>query len=113
MNELVPSFGSLAKACRDEDAWKYLNKQILLKSRSDDAEIRKVSLLVLAEMYKSLGEEMLIFFPETIPFLAELLEGYSFLIIDDDSEVVQLCQDLCLQIQDLLGEPIQPYFSTK
>ena len=72
---MVPCFGSLSKACREDDAWKYLNKQILLKSRFDSSDVKCISLLALSEMYKALGEEMLIFFPETIPFLAELLEG--------------------------------------
>ncbi|KAJ3324436.1 HEAT repeat-containing protein 1 [Boothiomyces sp. JEL0866] len=101
---VIPCVGQLAKAYHQEDAWKQLNKAALLKTRSPEASIRWVGLSVISELYLRLGEEMLVFFPETIPFLAELME-------DEDPEVEQLCQDVCLQIQQFLGEPIQQYFT--
>ncbi|KAJ3261355.1 HEAT repeat-containing protein 1 [Boothiomyces macroporosus] len=101
---VIPCIGQLAKAYHQEDAWKQLNKAALMKTRSPEASVRWVGLSVISELYLRLGEEMLVFFPETIPFLAELME-------DEDPEVEQLCQDVCLQIQQYLGEPIQQYFT--
>ena len=74
-----------------------------MKTRSDDASVRWVALKAISELYTRLGEEMLVYFPETIPFLAELLE-------DNDPEVEQLSKEVCLEIQNYLGEPIAPYF---
>ncbi|KAJ3276229.1 HEAT repeat-containing protein 1 [Terramyces sp. JEL0728] len=101
---VIPCIGQLARAFHQEDAWKQINKAALMKTRSPEASVRWVALSLISELYLRLGEEMLVFFPETIPFLAELME-------DEDPEVEQLCQDVCLQIQQFLGEPIQQYFT--
>ncbi|TPX64024.1 hypothetical protein SpCBS45565_g06206 [Spizellomyces sp. 'palustris'] len=101
---LVPCLGQLAVTAGKDTMWKPLNHQVLLKTRSEHAEIRLVALKVLQELYARLGEEMLILFPETIPFLAELME-------DDDAQVEALCQEVCLQIQQYIGEDIQQYFN--
>ncbi|KND01979.1 uncharacterized protein SPPG_02486, partial [Spizellomyces punctatus DAOM BR117] len=101
---LVPCLGQLAVTAGKDTMWKPLNHQVLLKTRSEHAEIRLVALKVLQELYTRLGEEMLILFPETIPFLAELME-------DDDAQVEALCQEVCLQIQQYIGEDIQQYFN--
>ena len=102
---VIPTIGQLSVARRSEDAWKVINKSALMKTRSEHASVRWAALRVVSELYTRLGEEMLVYFPETIPFLAELLE-------DDDPEVEQLCKDVCLEIQEHLGEPIEPYFQT-
>ncbi|KAJ3288341.1 HEAT repeat-containing protein 1 [Borealophlyctis nickersoniae] len=101
---LVPTIGQLAVTIGSDAQWKPLNHQILLRMRSPQAPVRLVALKVLQDFYTRLGEEMLILFPETIPFLAEVME-------DEDEEVERACQDLCAQIQQYLGEPIQQYFS--
>ena len=105
MSGIVTVFGLFAKSSGNESSWKILNKAVLMESRSKIANIRWISVRIISELYKVLGEEMLAFFPETIPFLAELLE-------DDDPEVETICQDLCSQIQEYLGEPINQYFKS-
>jgi hypothetical protein len=106
MNDFViPTIGLFAKACLVPGTWKQLNKIILMKTRSESASVRWAALSAISELYKKLGEEMLVFFPETIPFLAELLE-------DNDGQVESLCKDVCLQIQQYLGEPIEQYFTS-
>jgi hypothetical protein len=105
MEMVIASLGLLAKACHQEPLWKKLNKQALMKTRSANGNVRWAGLKVVHELYTCLGEEMLVFFPETIPFLAEVME-------DDDPEVEMACQDLCMVIQKFLGEPIQQYFSS-
>ncbi|KAJ3038299.1 HEAT repeat-containing protein 1 [Rhizophlyctis rosea] len=101
---LIPCLGQLAVAGGNEVRWKPLNQQILMQTRSERPEIRLTALKVLQELYDRLGEEMLVLFPETIPFLAELME-------DDDAEVEKACRDLCAKIQQYLGEPIEQYFT--
>lgn len=41
--------------------------------------------------------------PETIPFLAELLE-------DENAEVEKECQHCVQELETVLGEPLQKYF---
>jgi U3 small nucleolar RNA-associated protein 10 len=41
--------------------------------------------------------------PETVPFLAELLE-------DEDEDVERECQRVVNEMESILGEPIQKYF---
>lgn len=101
---VIPCVGALATAQHSDAALKTLNRQVLMKTRHLDNQVRINALLCLSELYSRLGEEMLLYFPETIPFLAELLE-------DDDEKVVTQCQDLCSQIETYLGEPIQGYFN--
>lgn len=102
---IIPSIGALVTARHVDPALKLINHEILIKTRHSEVKVRCASLSALIEMYRMVGEEMLTYFPETIPFLAELLE-------DEDENVVKKCQELCLKIQDYLGEPIQPYFNS-
>ncbi|ORX81097.1 ARM repeat-containing protein [Anaeromyces robustus] len=102
-NYLVPCLGELAVNVKNEDMWKSLNKQVMMQSRDENPEVRIISLKVLEEFYKRLGEEFLILLPETVPFLAELME-------DDNEEVEKLTQKVLNQIQQYLGEDISKYF---
>jgi U3 small nucleolar RNA-associated protein 10 len=103
---LIPCISQLAVTAKTEARRKPLNKLICMKTRTDSKEIRLVSLQVLKKFYSRVGEEMLVFFPETIPFIAELME-------DDEEEVEHACKDLCLEIQNYLGEDIQQYFNAQ
>ncbi|KAF9007698.1 HEAT repeat-containing protein 1, partial [Haplosporangium bisporale] len=100
---LVPCLGQLAVTLSNDALWKPLNYQVLLKTREDSREIRLSALKVLQEFYKRLGEEFLILLPETIPFLAELME-------DDDHEVEALTQQVIAEIEVYLGGSLQKYF---
>ncbi|KAK3840885.1 MAG: hypothetical protein J3R72DRAFT_169855 [Linnemannia gamsii] len=100
---LVPCLGQLAVTLSNDSLWKPLNYQVLLKTREDNKQIRLSALRVLQEFYKRLGEEFLILLPETIPFLAELME-------DDDHEVEALTQQVIADIEVYLGGSLQKYF---
>ncbi|KAF9921975.1 HEAT repeat-containing protein 1 [Linnemannia zychae] len=100
---LVPCLGQLAVTLSNDALWKPLNYQVLLKTREDNKQIRMSALKVLQEFYKRLGEEFLILLPETIPFLAELME-------DDDHEVEALTQQVIAEIEVYLGGSLQKYF---
>ena len=53
-------------------------------------------------MFSRLSEEYLVLLPETIPFLAELME-------DDNLEVEALVKRLVKRIEDLSGERLDQY----
>jgi hypothetical protein len=102
MDLLVSTLGHLASSTRDDKLWKLINHEVMMKSRSEHVPARLTSLRCLEFFYDSLGEEFLILFPETIPFLAELLE-------DDDADVEKLAHQVCAVIEKYLGEPMSNY----
>ncbi|XP_029695501.1 HEAT repeat-containing protein 1 [Takifugu rubripes] len=100
---LIPCVGQFAVALADDTQWKTLNYQILLKSRHADAKVRFSSLLMLMELTSKLKENYMVLLPETIPFLAELME-------DECEEVEQQVQKVVQEMENILGEPLQSYF---
>lgn len=101
---VIPCIGAMITAHHSEASKKELNHQILLKTRHSNTQVRYAALLAFSELYTRLGEEMLVCFPEAIPFLAELFE-------DDDENIESLCKEVGKQIQEYLGEPIEGYFA--
>ncbi|XP_067928293.1 HEAT repeat-containing protein 1-like [Watersipora subatra] len=102
-DHLVPCLSQLAIAAGDDSLWKPLTYQICLKTRHSSAEVRKGALRVLQDLSNKLGEDFMTLLPETIPFLAELME-------DEEEEVEALCQEVIANMENMLGEPLQKYF---
>ncbi|XP_033935504.1 HEAT repeat-containing protein 1 isoform X3 [Pseudochaenichthys georgianus] len=100
---LVPCLGQFSVALADDSLWKTLNYQILLKTRHTLPEVRFSSLLVLMELASKLKENYVSLLPETIPFLAELME-------DECEEVEQQVQIVIQEMENILGEPMLSYF---
>ncbi len=99
---LVSAFGALAQEA--EVVWKPLHSGLLRHTRSPDARVRVLCCQALRQVWQVVGEELLTLFPESLPFLSELLE-------DASPEVERETQQLCLVIQQYLGEDISTYFS--
>ncbi|XP_077981207.1 HEAT repeat-containing protein 1-like [Glandiceps talaboti] len=102
-SHLTPCIGQLTIAVGDDTSWKPLNYQVLLKTRSDSAKVRFAALSVLQEIHNRLNEDFQILVPETIPFLAELLE-------DESEEVEKQCRQVIEEIEKTIGESLQKYF---
>ncbi|KAL1918828.1 uncharacterized protein VTP21DRAFT_2850 [Calcarisporiella thermophila] len=100
---LVTCLGQLAVTAGNEAHWKPLSHRVLMKTRHDSAEVRLGALKVVEEFYSRLGEEFLILLPETIPFLAELME-------DEDDRVEKQTQEVVRLIEQYLGESLDKYF---
>eukprot|EP00501_MAST-03F_sp_TOSAG23-6_P002031 GSMAST32.ASY1.ANO1.2119.1 assembled CDS len=99
---VIPCLWRLAAAAGTDILWKPLNHMVLLKTRSESAKIRHASLMVIQQMYQNLGEDMLVLLPETIPFIAELME-------DSDEQVENVCMEMKEQIEELSGEKLDDY----
>lgn len=99
----TPCIVNFAAAVNDAQCWKQLNHQILLKTKSEDEHVRLISLYVIEQIYSRLGESYMILIPETIPFLAEILEDVSV-------DVEKQCQKVIQAIENISGESIQKYF---
>ncbi|RVE59903.1 hypothetical protein OJAV_G00193470 [Oryzias javanicus] len=100
---LLPCLGQFSVALADDSLWKTLNYQVLLKTRHSDSKVRFSSLLVLMELAFRLKENYVVLLPETIPFLAELME-------DECEEVQQQVQRVVQEMEKILGQPLQSYF---
>ncbi|XP_056020027.1 HEAT repeat-containing protein 1-like isoform X2 [Ostrea edulis] len=100
---LVPCIVQFGAATQDDSLWKTLNYQILLKTRHSSPEVRYAALIAVDEFHKKLSEDYMALLPETIPFLAELME-------DEEEEVEKMCQSVISQMERTLGEPLQKYF---
>ncbi|XP_069810466.1 HEAT repeat-containing protein 1 [Dendropsophus ebraccatus] len=100
---LVPCIAQFSVAMADDSLWKPLNYQILLKMRHSSSKVRFAALLVLVDLVEKLRENYMVLLPESIPFLAELME-------DECEEVEQQCQKTIKQLENILGESLQSYF---
>lgn len=100
---VVPCVAQMAVACTDDTLWKQLNYQILLKTRHSTPMVRMVSLEAVCAVARKLGEGFLPLLPETVPFLAELLE-------DEEESIETACRRAVQDLEQVLGEPIQKYF---
>ncbi|NXU18448.1 HEAT1 protein, partial [Pardalotus punctatus] len=100
---LIPCIAQFSVAMADDSLWKPLNYQILLKTRHNSPKVRFAALLALIEVAQKLKENYLVLLPESVPFLAELME-------DECEEVEQQCQKTIQQLEVILGEPLQSYF---
>ncbi|XP_062980420.1 HEAT repeat-containing protein 1 isoform X2 [Elgaria multicarinata webbii] len=100
---LIPCIAQFAVAMADDSLWKPLNYQILLKMRHESPKVRFAALLALKELAEKIRENYMVLLPESIPFLAELME-------DECEEVEHQCQKTIQQLEVILGEPLQSYF---
>jgi U3 small nucleolar RNA-associated protein 10 len=98
----IPCILQVSMVSRQENFWKLLHHQLLLKTRHKNPSIRWGALQAVQALYRHWGEEFLILLPEAIPFLAELME-------DDDISVEAGCQETIAVIESHLGESLQKY----
>jgi hypothetical protein len=103
-SSLVPCLGQLAIAIHrtEPSLLKQLNHQVLMKTREEQTAVRLAALKTMKEFYERMGEEFLVHLPETVPFLAELLE-------DDDEHVETLCREVIKVVEEHLGESLQEH----
>ncbi|XP_071850119.1 HEAT repeat-containing protein 1-like isoform X2 [Apostichopus japonicus] len=98
-----PCVSAMMSSVSDQSIWQPLNYQLLLKMRHTSPKIRFAALVVLDQVHQSLKQGYLSLLPETIPFLAELME-------DESEEVEEKCQELVKDLEKTLGEPLQKHF---
>lgn len=72
-------------------------------SRREKPRPRLLALRVVKLLAEQLKEEYLVLLPETLPFLAELLE-------DSDLNVQAKTQEVVKFLEDLSGEDLSQYF---
>ncbi|KAL5216795.1 hypothetical protein ABZP36_008196 [Zizania latifolia] len=99
---LVLCLGQMAVTARSDVLWKPLNHEVLMQTRSDKVRPKMLGLKVVRYMVQHLKEEYVVLLPETIPFLAELLE-------DVELPVKTLAQEIVKEMEALSGESLRQY----
>ncbi|CAI7907306.1 unnamed protein product [Closterium sp. NIES-54] len=102
-DELVTCLGEMTIAGGSDILWKQLNHQVLMCTRSERVRSRQLSLRVVNEIVDRVREEYVVLLPESIPFLAELLE-------DSDANVAESAKSLVKKLEELSGEELTQYF---
>lgn len=94
--------GQMAVTAGSDLLWKPLNHEVLMQTRSEKVRSRILGLRIVKHLLENLKEEYLIFLPETIPFLGELLE-------DVEPTVKSLAQEILKEMESLSGESLRQY----
>jgi U3 small nucleolar RNA-associated protein 10 len=76
-----------------------------MKSRNECALIRLATLKTIEKCYQIIGDEFLAMLPESIPFLAEMMD-------DTDPQVEKTCHQVIKQIEEISGESLDQYLVT-
>ncbi|EDV99189.1 HEAT repeat-containing protein 1 homolog [Drosophila grimshawi] len=98
---LSDCIAQLAAASNDV-LWKQLNNQVLLKTRNFAPEVRILAFNSSVAIARKLGESFAPLLPETVPFIAELLE-------DEHERVEKNTRSAVQELETILGEPVQKY----
>lgn len=102
-NYVIPCISNLIAAVTDDTLWKDINCQIMLKARHRLPEIRSICIDTTLAVAERLGENFLPLLPDSIPFLAELME-------DEQEDIEQKTRKAIQQMEKYVNEPIESYF---
>lgn len=102
-HSVIPCISNLIAAVTDDTLWKDINCQIMLKARHRLPEVRSVCIDTTLAVAERLGENFLPLLPDSIPFLAELME-------DEQEEIEQKTRKAIQQMEKYVNEPIESYF---
>ncbi|XP_024370435.1 uncharacterized protein At3g06530 isoform X2 [Physcomitrium patens] len=100
---LVSCVSRMALTAGSDLFWKPLNREVLMCTRNKKLRARLLALRIVKELAENLKEEYLVLLPETLPFLAELLE-------DSELEVVAKSQEIIKILETNSGESLSQYF---
>ena len=93
---VTPCIANFALAAGNDELWKGIHHRVCLKTREEKSIVRYHSLRTIKVCFEEVGEEYLIMLPETISFLAELLE-------DQNEDVEQLARQVKAELESLSG----------
>ncbi|KAK9825496.1 hypothetical protein WJX74_001182 [Apatococcus lobatus] len=94
----------MVSAVKDQALWQMFNRQVLMATRKGDSGQKARALQVIIGFLKRAQEEYLVLLPESLPFLAELLEV-------PDHSVSSLAQEILRQLEEISGESLDQYLA--
>jgi hypothetical protein len=96
---LVDCVVHMAQNVRQDTLWRPLNRGVLMSTRSEQTRPRRLGLAILTQLVEHLAEEYLVLLPETLPFLAELME-------DADEQTEAAARQLVANLSLLADEDV-------
>ena len=99
VNEVVLE---MVERINNDDMWKKLNYEVLLKTRNPHFLVRVGALTVIEHMFMRIGERYLVLLNDTLPFLSESME-------DENLQVEAVAKSITHRIEQLTGDSIQEY----
>ncbi|KAL5263147.1 hypothetical protein ACHWQZ_G008532 [Mnemiopsis leidyi] len=102
ITHLSPALAQLPVAANSDRLWKQYNFQLLNLSKSLLPAVRQNVVAVYKEFVVKLGQDYSVLLPDSLPFIAELLE-------DSDPIVEERTHLVVKAIEDITGESIDQY----
>jgi len=99
--ELIPAIAELAVAADSADHHKAMNSAILPYMRSESSAVRLAAVQCERALTERMGDEWLALLSEMLPFINEGME-------DDDEAAEREVQRWKVDIEDILGESLDP-----
>ena len=99
---VTPCVAQFAAAVEDDMMRKTIHHKLLMHTRNNTASVRVHTISTIKACFNQVGEDYLYLVPETLPFLAELLE-------DSNGQVERLAHELKKQVEELSGEGLDTY----
>lgn len=94
----------LAVSVGQDALWRALNRGVLMATRQASVRPRRLGVAVVAALVDRLAEEYLVLLPETMPFLAELVEDTDELVEASARQLLAKLSQLADEdLADLLG----------
>ncbi|CAN1344838.1 Uncharacterized protein At3g06530 [Linum perenne] len=97
---LVGCVGQMAVAAGSDLLWKPLNHEVLSQTQNGKERSKRLGLRTVKYLVDNLKEEYMVLLPETMPYLAQLLE---------DSAVRDLARDVVKEMEEVGGESLEEY----
>jgi len=96
---LVDCLTQMAQTVGQDTLWRPLNRGVLMATRSQTVRPRRLGLAIVTALAERLAEEYLVLLPETLPFLAELVE-------DQDERVEAAARGLLATLSQIAEEDV-------
>ncbi|EPX71169.1 U3 snoRNP-associated protein Utp10 [Schizosaccharomyces octosporus yFS286] len=103
---LIKAITELANVAPSSENYKAINTPLLQHLRSENTDVRVLAIQIETQLYGRLAEQWVSTLPQSVPFIAEIME-------DDDENVEAATTELVRIVDDCLGdnESLQDYLT--
>lgn len=101
-SQMKPTVLEVVERINNDDMWKKLNYEILMKTRSTQIQVRLGAFKIIEHLFNRVGERFLILLNDTLPFLSEGME-------DENTDVEMCAKAIVARIESITGDSIHEY----
>lgn len=99
---IKPTALEVVERINNDDMWKKINYDILMKTRNSQPQVRLGAFKVIEHLFERIGERFLILLNDTLPFLSEGME-------DENPDVEAIAKSIVARIEQMTGDSIHEY----